>query len=107
MMTELFVIDNSTPVIQDCSNLIDIGPFFDRFGAAKLPVLMSSDAVVQAILRDVQVRKWIDLTRQDVTNSLTYISTKVPELTAEIVANVIHLPVSSDENMALRKLYFS
>lgn len=101
------VIDTGAKPVQDISNLIDIGPFFDRFGAAKMAVLMSTDPVVQAILRDTQVRKWIDLSRQDVMDSLNYISTKVPALTPEIVANVIHLPVEESENMALKKLYFS
>ena len=105
-MTEI-VIDTGEKPVYATSSLIDIGPFFDRFGAAKLAVLMCTDPVVQAILRDVQIRKWIDLSRQDVMDSLTYISTKVPSLTPEIVANVIHLPVEDAENMALRKLYFS
>lgn len=104
-MSEI-VIDTGEKPVYDTSSLIDIGPFFDRFGVAKMAVLMSSDPVVQAILRDVQVRKWIDLSRQDVMDSLNYITTKVPALTPEIVANVIHLPVEEAENMALRKLYF-
>ena len=104
-MTEIVIDEGKS--MTDISSFIDIGPFFDRFGAAKMAVLMSTDATVQAILRDVQVRKWIDLRRQDVADSLAYISSKVPQLTPEIVANVIHLPVEDAENMALRKLYFS
>jgi hypothetical protein len=53
-----------TPVqvpAQPCEWLIDIGPFFDRFGTAKMAVLTSSDLGVQAILKDTQVRKWLDL----------------------------------------------
>jgi len=50
--------------------LIDIGPFFDRFGAAKMGILMSSNATVKAILSDLQVRKWIDLKRADVADGL-------------------------------------
>lgn len=53
--------------------LIDIGPFFDRFGAAKMAVLTSADAGVKAILADTQVRKWIDLQRADVAQSLSLI----------------------------------
>lgn len=85
---------------------IDIGPFFDRFGVAKMQVLLSTDPMVQAILRDVQVRKWVDLTREDVATALAYISSIIPALTPEIIANVIHLPVEDAENMALRKQYF-
>ena len=40
---------------------IDIGPFFDRFGAQKIPILASTDPVVRAIILDCTVRKYIDL----------------------------------------------
>lgn len=40
---------------------IDVGAFFDRFGAAKLAILSSDDLVVQAIIKDASVRKFIDL----------------------------------------------
>lgn len=40
---------------------VDIGSFFDRFGAAKLAILSSDDLVVQAIIKDASVRKYIDL----------------------------------------------
>lgn len=86
---------------------IDIGPFFDRFGAAKMAVLTSSDAGVQAILKDTQVRKWIDLKHPDVAASIAYIGTKVPALTAELQSTILNTPVAETENLALRKLYFS
>ena len=40
---------------------IHVGPFFDRFGAFKIPVLASADLVVQALIKDATVRKYIDL----------------------------------------------
>lgn len=40
---------------------INIGPFFDRFGAFKLPILASTDPLVQAVIKDSSVRKYIDL----------------------------------------------
>ena len=40
---------------------INIGPFFDRFGAYKLPILASTDPLVQAVIKDATVRKYIDL----------------------------------------------
>lgn len=86
---------------------IDIGPFFDRFGAQKIPVLSSTDATVQAILRDVQVRKWLDLNRPDVAQSLAFIGTKVAGLTPALQSAIITTPVTPEENMALRKTYFS
>ena len=87
--------------------LIDIGTFFDRFGSAKLAVLSSPDAIVQAILRDVQARKWIDLKRPDVAQVLALISTKVSGVTPELIDAVLNTPVTQEENFALRKLYFS
>lgn len=45
---------------------IYVGPFYDRFGAQKLPILASADATVQAIIKDSSVRKYIDLQRAEV-----------------------------------------
>ena len=86
---------------------IDIGPFFDRFKTAKMAVLTSSDVGVQAILKDTQVRQWIDLKHPDVAYSIAYIGTKVPALTAELQSAILNTPVAETENLALRKLYFS
>ena len=96
-----------TPVVEPWANLIDIGPFFDRFGAAKMAVLTSTDAGVKAIIGDAGIRKWIDISRADVAQSVTYIASKVPAVTPAIQAAVISPPVLDSENMALRKLYFS
>lgn len=87
--------------------LIDIGPFYDRFGAVKMAVLTSADAGVVAIRADVSIRKWIDLQRVDVAQSLAYIETKVPTLTPVLQAAILTTPVTAEENLALRKLYFS
>jgi len=85
---------------------IDIGPFLDRFGDAKMLVLASPDGNVQAILRDLMMRKWVDLKRNDVFNSLTYIRTKVPAVTVPLITSILETPVSSEENSSLRVLYF-
>lgn len=86
--------------------LIDIGSFFDRFGAAKMAVLMSADAGVQAIIKDTQVRKWLDLKLPEVAQSLVYVAGKVPEVTPELQDSIINTPVSDHENLSLRRLYF-
>ena len=86
---------------------IDVGPFFDRFGAAKMAVLTSSDVGVQAILKDTQVRKWLDLKLPEIASSIAYIGTKVPALTAKLQQSILNTPVEEKENLALRKLYFS
>ena len=87
--------------------LIDIGAFFDRFGAAKIAVLTSADPGVQAILKDTQVRKWLDLKLPELVQSVTYVGTTVPAVTAELQAAILNTPVAPDENLALRKMYFS
>ena len=87
--------------------LIDIGSFFDRFGAAKMAVLTSSDAGVQAILKDTQVRKWLDLKLPEIASAVAYVGTKVPEVTPELQQSILNTPVAEIENLALRKLYFS
>lgn len=86
--------------------LVDIGPFFDRFGVAKMAVLTSVDAGVKAILADTQVRKWLDLKRPDVAQALAYIASVVPAITQELQDSILNTPVTPEENLALRKLYF-
>ena len=86
---------------------IDVGPFFDRFGAAKMPVLTSANVGVQAILKDTQVRKWLDLRLPEIKQSVQYIASKVPELTTELQDQIVNTKPAEHENLALRKLYFS
>ena len=101
------VIETAPVVVDPCEWLIDVGPFFDRFGAAKLAVLTSADATVKAILQDIQVRKWIDLKRADVASSLAYVGTKVPAVDTTMQAAILNTPVSAADNLALRKMFFS
>lgn len=86
---------------------IDLGPFYDRFGSAKLPVLTSTDAGVKAIISDLNIRKWVDLARPDVAEALQYVGTVVPAVTVQLQDTILNTPVSNEENLALRKLYFS
>ena len=92
---------------QPCEWLIDIGSFFDRFGAAKMAVLTSSDAGVQAIIKDTQIRKWLDLKLPEIASALAYIGTKVSSVTRELQESILNTPVGEEDNLALRKLYFS
>lgn len=95
-----------TPPADPCANLIDLGPFYDRAGVAKMPILTSTDATVKAIIGDLNIRKWVDLTRADVASALTYIGSVVPALTPAIQSAMLATPVAAVENLALRKLYF-
>ena len=102
--TEL--VDVTVQQDDPCEWLLDLGPFYDRFGAAKMPVLTSPDATVKAIIADCNVRKWIDLQNPDVANGLAYIGTVVAALTPAIQTAILTTPVTAEENRALRKLYF-
>lgn len=53
----------SVPVQE--SWLISVGAFYDRFGTHKWTILASTDLAVQALIKDVSVRKYIDLQRPD------------------------------------------
>ena len=105
-MIEVFTIPVVTTGDQT-QYLIDIGPFFDRFGAAKMAVLTNSDVGVQAIIKDTQVRKWLDLKLPEIASAVAYVGTKIPEVTPELQQSILNTPVVETENLALRKLYFS
>lgn len=100
-------IPEPEPTIPDWYWFIDIGPFYDRFGAAKMAVLTSTDAGVKAILADLSIRKWIDLKRPDVAQALAYVGTIVPAVDANMQLEILNTPPTSLENLALRKLYFN
>lgn len=85
---------------------IDIGPFFDRFGAAKMAVLTSTDPGVKALLADINIRKWIDLKHPSVAQGLAYIGSKITAVTPALQQAIMTTPVTAEENLALRKLYF-
>jgi hypothetical protein len=88
--------------------LLDVGAFFDRFGALKFAVLTSQDVIVKAVVQDVSVRKWIDLRRMDVAQGVGIIAAKLGgALTPLMVQTILTAPVRSEENLALRLMYFS
>ena len=99
--------DPPAPPAPEWEWYIDIGPFFDRFGAAKMPVLTSADVGVQAIIKDTQVRKWLDLRLPEIEQSVQYIASKVPEFTVQLQEQIVNTKPAEHENLALRKLYFS
>ena len=100
------VVPEPPVVVDPCEWLIDKGPFFDRFGAAKMTVLTSNDAVIKAILLDIGARHWIDLKRPDVATSLAYVGSVVPAVDATMQAAILNTPVDPVDNLALRKLFF-
>jgi hypothetical protein len=95
------------PVVEEPTKwFIDIGPFFDRFGSSKLAVLMSSEPLVKALIADINVRKWVDLKRADVAQALAAL-VSYSLLTTEQVNTILNTEVQPEENLVLRKMYFS
>lgn len=97
--------------------LMDIGPFVDRLGAKRFVIEQSTDPFVMSFQHDVDTRrKWIDLQDPRVAQQLGYLAghevpgigtIASPILTDAEVAQVLTTPVQPQENLALRKLYFS
>lgn len=99
---------SAPPVINPTEWLIDVGAFFDRFGPAKMAVLSSADSTVRAIVQDVMVRKWIDLKRFDVEQAVDLLIAKqIPGMDEARKTVILETPVLPDENLALRRSYFS
>lgn len=73
---------------------ITVGAFFDRFGGQKWPILASTEPMVQALIKDCQVRKFVDLGRSDLPAGLEMI---VNAGFAIDPHEVINAPVRSDE----------
>jgi hypothetical protein len=84
--------------------LMDIGPFFDRFDTFKLKILASTDPTVIAIVKDVQSRKWVDLRRPDVANSIDLLISKTL-CTPELKASILETPVNHMEQVAMLVTY--
>jgi hypothetical protein len=94
------------PVDDPAKWLIDIGPFFDRFGAVKFSILTSANPLVRALVTDIQCRKWVDLQRPEVEQGLDMlISLGVSGMTPELKEAILTTEPTPDENLALRKLY--
>ena len=74
--------------------VICVGGFFDRFGAYKIPILASTDPVVQAIVKDASVRQYITLTRPDLEQALDILIAKGFAIDK---AAVLSLEITEDE----------
>lgn len=72
--------------------LIGVGSFYDRFGDQKIPILASTDPVVQALVKDAQVRKYIDLKRADLPTMLAILNSKGFTVDANAILSVPAAP---------------
>lgn len=66
----------SDPALDARYHHIDVGPFFDRFGAKALAVTGSTDAQVQGLVTLLLPRKFVDLKRADLPGMLDLLIAK-------------------------------
>lgn len=58
-MTTIAIPQHDTTPQEDTTFYVDVGPFFDRFEAAQLEVLKSTDPDLKAFIESCRTRKWI------------------------------------------------
>lgn len=86
---------------------IDVGAFFDRFGSAKYPVLMSTDPQAQAMVKDIQTRGWVDLKNQQVMTGVNYLATlNITGMTSALATTILSTQPTAAEQVMLRATYF-
>ena len=67
---------------------IYVGAFFDRFGADKIAILASDNAIVQALIKDAGVRQYIGLVERkaELTQMLGLLQSLVPGVSLDVAA---------------------
>lgn len=85
-LTVIFELPDA-PALTPIPRHISVGAFFDRFGAAKYPILASADAGVKALITDCSVRKYIDLDNPALPYGLALLVAAGFAIDAEAVAN--------------------
>ncbi len=67
-----------------------VGSFFDRFGAYKIPILADADLVVQAIVKDATVRRYIDLIerRTELEQAIALLQSKGHAVDAAVILDL-------------------
>lgn len=73
---------------------ITVGALYDRFGVEKYAVLASTDPVVQALIKDVSARKFIDLDRPDLLQGLQLVQSKGFAIDPQAIVSA---PIQSNE----------
>ena len=75
---------------------VDVGPFFDRFGAKALSITSSTDPQVQGLVSLLLPRKYVDLKRADLPSMLDILVAKSLITTADKTA-VLTTPTNEYE----------
>lgn len=82
------------PAPPPAPRLVTVGAFFDRFGPRKWQILADQSPLVQAVIRDAQVRRHIDLSNPDLSGGLAILQGAGHQIDAEAV---IDAPVHPHE----------
>lgn len=82
------------PAPPPAPRLITVGAFFDRFGPLKWQILADQSPLVQAVIRDAQVRRHIDLSNPDLPGGLAILQGAGHQIDADAV---IDAPVQPHE----------
>lgn len=82
------------PAPPPATRLITVGAFFDRFGPLKWEILADQSPLVQAVIRDAQVRRHIDLSNPDLPGGLAILQSAGHQIDEEAV---IDAPVQPHE----------
>lgn len=92
---------------EDTSFYVDVGPFFDRFGASMMAVLTITDPTVKAWIANVNIRKWVYVKHPSVGQAIdAIIALGTPGVDAAMKAAIQNTPARWSEQSALIKLYF-
>ena len=78
------------------SRQITVGAFFDRFGESKWAILADSDAMVQALVKDCTVRKFIDLDRPDLPIAISMLVGAGHDVDIDFI---LSSPIKSEERV--------
>lgn len=59
--------------VQSSTRYISVGSFYDRFGSLKWQILSDQNPLVQALIKDASVRRYIDLNSPDLLAALNLV----------------------------------
>lgn len=82
----------------NCGARLSRGAFFDRFGTEQIAILADPSPTVQAFIKTVMVREYIDLTNPAIELGLSAIEAAGHPI--DVVA-ILHTPVSWGEQIGV------
>ncbi len=85
-----FVVGAEPVTLDPARWRIWVGSFFDRFGSHKIPILADADLVVQAIVKDATVRRYIDLIerRTELEQAIALLQSKGHAVDAAVILDL-------------------